>query len=394
MLDAETKSKADRESRDPGARDPAPAPDSTAVEVRPRRTRIIPFLITLATIIVALPLCWMMWDAYMGAPWTRDGTVRAYVVTMAPQVAVQIVELPVADNQFVHKGDLLMVIDPTNYRIAVQLAEAAVRQAQASVQNIDAQLMVQQAQIGESQAQVGAAQATLTFGEQQAQRYKELAVQQAGSVQMAQQTASTLRQNQVALRTAQSALTLAQRQIASLKAQRASAEAAIAQAGAQRDQAQVNLDRARILSPVNGYVTNLQAQRGDYVNVGVNAIAVINADSFWLDGYFEETNLSRIHVGDPAQIRLMGYSQIIRGHVGSIARGIDVPNAQSNQQGLATVNPIFTWVRLAQRIPVRIHIDAVPDGVQLAIGMTATVQIDPRSHRAQQESRGLRRGNL
>jgi multidrug resistance efflux pump len=386
MLDADVKSSADKESKDrhasapaePVAHDAALPPDPAKVGAPPARMRIIPFLITLATLIVALPLCWLMWEAYVGAPWTRDGTVRAYVVTMAPQVAGQIVELPVADNQFVHKGDLLVVIDPTNYRIAVQLAEAAIQQAQANVQNIDAQLTVQQAQIGESQAQVDAAQATLTFGEEQAQRYKDLAEREAGTVQMAQQTQATLLQNQAALRTARSALTLAQRQIDTLKAQRSSAEAVIAQATAQRDQAQVNLKRSRIVSPVNGYVTNLLAQLGDYVNVGVNTISVIDADSFWLDGYFEETNLARIHVGDPARIRLMGYGQIVHGRVGSIARGINVANAQSNQQGLATVNPIFTWVRLAQRIPVRIHIDAVPEGIQLAAGMTATIQIDPR----------------
>jgi multidrug resistance efflux pump len=95
-------------------------------------------------------------------------------------------------------------------------------------------------------------------------------------------------------------------------------------------------------------------------------------------GYFEETNLGSISVGDPAEVNPMGYRQIVRGHVDSIARGINVANAQANQQGLATVNPIFTWVRLAQRIPVRIHIDEVPEGVVLAAGMTATVQIDPR----------------
>lgn len=156
MLDARTESRVDKDatdrrvsaSPDPGARDPVLSPDPATVDVRPARTRIIPFLITLATIIVALPLCWMMWNAYMSAPWTRDGTVRAYVVTMAPEVAGHIVELPVADNQFVHKGDLLMVIDPTNYRISVQLAEASVRQARANVQNIDAQLMVQQVCFG------------------------------------------------------------------------------------------------------------------------------------------------------------------------------------------------------------------------------------------------------
>ncbi len=129
-------------------------------------------------------------------------------------------------------------------------------------------------------------------------------------------------------------------------------------------------------------MTNLLGQLGDYVTVGQNEISLVDADSFWVDGYFEETNLGSIREGDPASIKLMGYSQIVRGHVGSLARGINVANAQPNGQGLATVNPIFTWVRLAQRIPVRVHIDEVPDGVRLAAGMTATVQIDPRSARS------------
>jgi multidrug resistance efflux pump len=119
-------------------------------------------------------------------------------------------------------------------------------------------------------------------------------------------------------------------------------------------------------------------QLGDYANVGTNVISLVDADSFWVDGYFEETSLEPIRVGDPAEVRLMGYRQIARGHVDSIARGINVANAQPNGQGLANVNPIFTWVRLAQRIPVRIHIDEVPEGVVLAAGMTATVQIDPQ----------------
>ena len=148
------------------------------------------------------------------------------------------------------------------------------------------------------------------------------------------------------------------------------------------NQARVNLQRTEIRSPVNGYVTNLLAQLGDYATVGENLISLVDADSFWVDGYFEETNLDRIHVGDPATIKLMGYPQIVRGHVDSIARAINVANAQPNELGLATVNPIFTWVRLAQRIPVRIHIDQVPEGVHLVAGMTATVQIDPPAGRS------------
>ncbi|MGA7863529.1 MAG: HlyD family secretion protein [Stellaceae bacterium] len=271
-------------------------------------------------IAVAVVLGRAMWDAYMGAPWTRDGTVRAYAVTKATEVSGYIVELPVADNQFVHKGDLLLVIDPTNYKIAVSLAEAAVQQAQVTAQN------------AEREAKRRLELTSLAVTKEEQQTYE-----------------STALANQAQLQQAQANL----------------------------DQARVNLERTEIRSPVNGWVTNLLAQLGDYANVGQNLISVVDADSFWVDGYFEETNLEPIQVGDLASIKLMGYSQIVRGHVGSIARGINVANAQPNGQGLAQVNPIFTWVRLAQRIPVRIHIDQVPKGVVLAAGMTATVQIDP-----------------
>jgi RND family efflux transporter MFP subunit len=318
MSEVETKAK--RETVEPS---PAPgwAPEPVARAAPRRRVRVLPLLITLMTIALAAVLGGAMWQAYMGAPWTRDGTVRGYVVTMAPEVAGRIVELPVADNQFVHKGDLLMVIDPTNFKIAVSLAEAAVQQAQVNAQNTAIQ----------------------------AERRRELT-----TLSVTVEEKQTFASNALA--------TQAQYQ----------------QAVANLDQARVNLGRTEIRAPVNGWVTNLLAQIGDYAIIGTNEISLVDADSFWVDGYFEETNLDSIHEGDPASIKLMGYSQIVRGHVGSIARGINVANAQPNGQGVATVNPIFTWVRLAQRIPVRIHIDDVPEGVVLVAGMTATVQIDPR----------------
>ena len=286
-----------------------------------RRIRIIPVLITLATIALAVLLGWAMWNVYMGAPWTRDATVRAYVVTMAPEVAGRVVELPVRDNQFVRKGDVLMVIDPTDYRIAVALAEAQVAQTKATADNA----LVQSA------------------------RREQLT-----NLAVSDETKQTFKTTWL------------------------SADASHRQALANLEQARVKLERTRIVSPVNGYVTNLLAQFGDYANAGQNLISLVDADSLWVDGYFEETNLHRIRVGDPASIKLMGTSEIIRGHVDSIARGINVSNAQPNGQGLATVNPIFTWVRLAQRIPVRVHIDQVQPGVILSAGMTATVQIEPR----------------
>jgi len=323
MSDTETKSRrraTEAESSAATVQTAAPPPVLLPAAHR-RRFRFFPLLITFAVIAVAVVLGQAMWNVYMGAPWTRDGTVRAYVVTMAPQVAGQIVKLTVTDNQFVHKGDLLMVIDPTNYRIAVSLAEAAVQQAQANAQNAAIE----------------------------AKRRQEL---------------TTL------------AVTVEEKETFSTNA--VAAQARYQQSVANLDQARVNFQRTEIRSPVNGWVTNLLAQLGDYANVGQNIISLVDADSFWVDGYFEETNIEPIQVGDPASIKLMGYSQILRGHVDSIARGINVANAQPNGQGLANVNPIFTWVRLAQRIPVRVHIDEVPEGVVLAAGMTATVQVDPR----------------
>jgi multidrug resistance efflux pump len=355
---------------------PSPPPDSRAITRR--RMGIGPFLITLATVALAGLAGRAMWDVYMGAPWTRDATVRAYVVTMAPEVAGRIVELHVVDNKYVSKGDLLLMIDPTNFRIAVSQAEAAVQQAQANVQNVEAQMTVQQAEINASQAQLQRGHAALVFAQQQAERYQTLAKDGWGTVQNAQQFTSQLHQQEAAVQSAQENLNQALRQVESLKAQRLSAEAGLAQAKAQLHQAQVNLERTRILAPVDGYVTNLLAQLGNYVNVGVNTISLVDADSFWVDGYFEETNLGPIRVGDPAQIKLMGRDEIVRGHVDSIARAINVANAAPNGQGVATVNPIFTWVRLAQRIPVRIHIDEVPPNVVLSAGMTATVEIDDR----------------
>jgi multidrug resistance efflux pump len=360
-------------------RDTIPSPEPVSREPARRRTRIVPLLITLPTVAVAMLLGWITWGVYMETPWTRDATVRAYVVTMAPEVAGRIVELPVVDNKYVRKGDLLMVIDPTNYSIAVSQADAAVQQAQATLQSNIAQLDVQQAQISANKAQLDQAQAALVFAQQQAARYQDLAQKGTGTVQNAQQFTSQLNQQQSAVRSAQANLALAQRQIETLKAQRMSAEATLAQARAQLRQAQVNLERTRILSPVDGYVTNLLAQLGDYINVSANTISLVDANSFWVDGYFEETNIAPIRVGATARVKLMGYSQIVHGHVDSITRAISVSNAQPNNQGVATVNPIFTWVRLAQRIPVRIHIDEVPPGLVLAAGMTATVEINDRT---------------
>lgn len=289
---------------------------------RPPRSnlRVLPVLATLCLAGLAGVAGWMLWRSYMMSPWTRDGTVRVYVVTVAPEVAGRVVELPVRDNQFVHKGDLLMRIDPRDYRVAVELSQAAVDQAEAD------------------------------FGNKQSQAARRLQLTDlATTPEQKEQYVSSARM----------------------------AQANVEQQKANLDKARIDLERTEIRSPVNGWVTNLLIQEGNYASMGQNSLSLVDADSYWVDGYFEETTVAPIREGDPAKVWLLGYRREIAGHVDSIARGIVVSNAQPGQSGLATVNPIFTWVRLAQRIPVRIHIDAVPPDVRLVAGMTATVEIDP-----------------
>jgi multidrug resistance efflux pump len=298
-----------------------PPPEPAAADLAPaRRLRAVPVLVTLIALVLAGIATWGLWQAYMAPPWTRDGTVRAYVVTITPEVSGRIVQLPVIDNQYVHKADLLMVVDPTDYAIAVEQAQAAADQAHANADN----------------------------AQREAERRAHLT-----NLETSAEEQQTFQSNAIA------------------------AQAAERQAVANLAHARVNLERSTIRSPVNGYVTNLQVQLGDYATAGQPAISLIDADSYWVDGYFEETNLGAIHAGDHATVKLMGYHAVLEGHVASVARGITVANAARGQSGLANVNPIFTWVRLAQRVPVRIQIDHVPDGVRLVAGQTASVQIVP-----------------
>lgn len=291
----------------------------TPVAERPSTFRtLLSVGFTLCALTAAGLLGWWTWRTYMDTPWTRDGTVRAYVVTVTPQVSGRIVELPVKDDQFVHKGDVLMVIEPDDYQIALANADAAVIRAKADLDNKQAE----------------------------AQRRADL-----------------------------DALAVSKEEQQAFAAAAEMAQGAYQQALANRDQARLNLSRTRIVSPVNGYVTNLLAQPGDYATSGQRALSVVDSDSFWVDAYFEESVLSGVHVGDTARVALMAYPGTLSGKVTGVGRGIAVPNAQPDGSGLATVNPVFTWVRLAQRVPVRVVLNPVPPGITLVAGLTATVSI-------------------
>ncbi|MBO5996588.1 MAG: HlyD family secretion protein [Acetobacter sp.] len=280
---------------------------------------LIRVVLTLAVTAMAVVLGLTLWNIYMIAPWTRDGTVRVYVVDIAPEVAGTVVQIPIVDNQFVHKGDPLFVIDPVRFRLAIR----------------------------EAQARLDGAIEDLRLKRRDAQRRMGLG----GIVSIEEQEVFN---SSVAI------------QIAAVDAARAAL-----------DIARLNLQRSILYSPVNGYITNLQLRVGDYVTIGQARMSIIDNDSWWVYGYFEETKMWGVHVGDVARVKLMGYKTILMGHVVSIARGINDANGVSNERGLQNVNPIFTWVRLAQRIPVRVHIDHVPPTITLAAGMTATISIGP-----------------
>lgn len=280
---------------------------------------IIGFIATAIIFVVAILVGRVLWVHYMDDPWTRDGRVRADVVNIAPDVSGAVVELPVHDNEFVHKGDLLMQIDPSHYQIAVEQAQAA----------------------------VAARRAELTMRQDDAKRRADV-----DSLVVSQES----------------------RENASHAAN--SAQAQYEEATAALDAAKLNLERTRVISPVDGYVTNLQVFKGDYAIAGQAKLAVVDSHSFWVYGYFEETKLPHVRIGNQAEIKLMS-GGTLQGHVESISRGIyDRDNPQSREL-LADVNPTFNWVRLAQRVPVRIHIDAVPDGMILSAGTTCTVVVKP-----------------
>jgi multidrug resistance efflux pump len=300
-----------------------------------RRGRVLRLAATALILACAAIAAFVVWQFYVTAPWTRDGRVRVQVASIAPQVSGQIVELRVTDNQAVKKGDVLYVIDPADFEIAIATA-------QAEMENREADLSVKRTQAARREALT-----TLSTSIEEKQQF-------AGTAKIA--------------------------------------EAALASAKAQLSQAKINLGRTQVRAPVNGRVTNLLLRVGDYSTTGTVNIAVIDTDSFWIDGYFEETKMAHIHVGDPVSAELLGYDPLIHGTVESITLGISIANAAPIIQGLPSVDPVYTWVRLAQRVPVRIRIESVPAGVALVAGMTATISVgEPGRHRSDWFQRVARR---
>jgi multidrug resistance efflux pump len=294
-------------------------PDPMLPEIRKAPAQWKRVMMTLGTVAVAIGLTWELWWHYMRAPWTRDGRVRAESVDVAADISGRVTALNVIDNQFVHKGDALFIVDPDYYRYALNQADAAVQNSKVDLDN----------------------------KRELAQRRKRL---DSGAV-------------------------ISKEELQTYLNSAAQAAASYQQALATRDVAQLNMNRTTVYAPVNGYITNLHLRVGDYAMPGATKLTILDSDSFWVAGYFEETKLPRVKLGYSVRIKLMGVGPEIEGHVESISSGIADTNAGGTGVGLANVDPIFTWVRLAQRIPVRIHMDRIPPDVKVVAGQTCTVVV-------------------
>jgi multidrug resistance efflux pump len=278
-------------------------------------------LITLIVVVIAAGSGWRLWDYYMNDPWTRDGHVRADVIGVTPDVSGLVGDVLVRDNQTVHRGDVLVRIDSKRFELALQQADAA----------------------------AAGAKATLAQAQRDFMRYSELGKE----------------------------VTSAQK-IEQAQAAQDVAAASYQQAVANQGVARLNLERSEIKAPANGVITNLDLNTGDYISAGKAVMALLDTDSLRVEGYFEETKLPRIAVDDPVDIHLMGQSVAISGRVESIAGGIEDRERSDGSSLLANINPTFSWVRLAQRVPIRIALDKLPDGFHLVAGQTATVTVKPK----------------
>jgi RND family efflux transporter MFP subunit len=286
------------------------------------------FALTGIVVLVALWAGTRLWDYYMNEPWTRDGHVRADVVPVAPDVSGFVTEVLVSDNQQVRRGDVLFRIDRARYEIALKQAEAV--------------LLGKRAMLDEANADL--------------KRYSALTP---GLV------VSTQRMDQVI-------------------AIQGSAQAAHDQAVADLGLAKLNLERSEVRAAVNGVVTNMELRPGTYLTPGKGVMALLDSDTLRVEGYFEETKLSRIHIGDAVNVRLLGSDHPLRGRVESVAAGIEDRDRSAGATLLANVNPTFNWVRLAQRVPVRIALDRA-EASELVAGATATVEVVGSSLRSERK---------
>ncbi|CAK3485009.1 RND efflux pump membrane fusion protein barrel-sandwich domain-containing protein [Vibrio crassostreae] len=280
------------------------------------------YLITLLLVVAASSVVYSYYQSYSSTPWTRDGQVSAYIVSITPRVTGQVTKVHIEDNSQVAKGDLLFEIDPSIYQAAYNKALAAQKQARA----------------------------LLAKAKNEEQRALNLEKRTPGAMPVL-----TLNNLNNAVETNAANVALAKANV---------------------EEAHLNLEYTKVYAPTNGYITNLNLREGSQVVANTPVVALIDEDSFWIEGYFKETDLVNVCPNDKAVVTLMMHNDIqLEGHIKSIGFGIATQDGSTGNDLLPNVNPNFQWIRLAQRIPIKVELDNVPEDLQLRVGMTASLKI-------------------
>jgi multidrug resistance efflux pump len=362
------------------------------------RKDIISKLPTLVLVLVAVAVAYFVYQRWTERPWTRDGQVRADIVKIAPRVMGYIVQVAVKDNQFVRKGELLFRIDPSSFQLSVDTAQVQLEQAREEVAALEAAVKAAEAMVLESEAGIVAAraminqqEAALANARSESTRATRLADQKAGSVENAEKSAATVLEVQAEVDSARAALSQTEAALTTSKANLDQANATLGEHGdanvrireavLQLEEARLKLSWTSMNAPVDGFITNLDVNEGAFGFPGIPIAAFVDSSSFRVDGYFQESKLKHIHPGDRAIITLMSHPDTkLSGVVDSIGYAINPPDIADTEGAgnlVPQVEPTFDWVRLPQRVPVRIRLEDVPRDIQLVSGTTASVAIRP-----------------
>ena len=355
--------------------------------------KYLKYFFTGVIVAIAVSLILFKYQDYFTNPWTRDGQVRADVIQITSRVSGPIVNLPIRDNQFVKAGDLLFEIDPRTFQASLDQARAQLDETGDSVQALEKQVEVAMAGVNASQAAITQAQSTIdqlnaTIAKNKAEYKRKLellsknatsqrSVESAKasydvSVQKKISAEAGLLQSHAALAESQASLAEAQAQLGAVGESNAQVRASVAAL----QQAELNLEFTQVRAPVDGYVTNLNLRLGSQAVANQAVLALVDVNSYWINGFFKENTIANIRAGDRALVTLMTYPDSpLEGRVDSIGWGIAQQDGSTGFELLPSINPTFEWIRLAQRVPVRIHLDDVPENIQLRVGTTCSVLV-------------------
>lgn len=358
------------------------------------------YLLTATIVLIAIIAVSLKYWDYIINPWTRDGQVMANVIQVTARVTGPIIKLPIKDNQYVKAGDLLFEIDPRTFQVSLDQAHANYDQTLDDIAALEKEIEASEAMVEQSKSVISESKSNLkstmsqladakikflrnkklvASGTISRQRFDDLKMQYEVAVATKNESVAALLVSKSAMIQAQATLAQARASLGKIGADNASIRAAKAAV----DQAVLNLEFTRVLASVDGYVTNLNLRLGTQAVANQPSLALVDVKSYWVDGYFRENYIGEIHSGDMAVVTLMGYpDRPIRGKVDSINWGIAQDDGSTGEFLLPNVNPTFEWIRLAQRIPVRVQLDKLPDGVILRIGMTASVLVMTRDESA------------